>query len=188
MQEESDNHELFSEKSEKLAAHLGVKLDELPARLGVSKDMFYAYRTGRYPISKKAWRKLREAEIAAGLHTSAASYGEPDQITRLEQGIAWLEKEVAALKTQRAAAEKALAERLAALDAELKAMPGVAEAVAAGLSLEDIRALIRDEIARRRARGELPPLPPNFDTIERDLQQASEKFKKPRPGQKRPPA
>lgn len=66
-QGKSENSALFSEKSEILARKLGVGLDALPERIGVSKDMFYAYRTGRYPISKKAWRKLEAAELAAGI-------------------------------------------------------------------------------------------------------------------------
>jgi hypothetical protein len=66
-QEKSDNHAYFSEKSERLAKHLGINLDAIPAYIGISKDMFYAYRTGRHPISAKAWRKLKQAEIEAGL-------------------------------------------------------------------------------------------------------------------------
>lgn len=83
-------------------------------------------------------------------------YGETDQITRLEQGIAWLEREVSELKAQRAAAERSLAAREAANDAELKKFPGVADALEAGLTLDDIRAMIRAEVARRRAAQSKP--------------------------------
>ena len=30
--------------------------------------MFHSYRSGKYPISSKAWRKLEAAERAAGIH------------------------------------------------------------------------------------------------------------------------
>jgi hypothetical protein len=66
-QDKSDKHAHFSEISERLAHHLGINLDELPSRISISKDMFYAYRTGRHRISEKAWRKLETAEISAGL-------------------------------------------------------------------------------------------------------------------------
>lgn len=36
----------------------------------VSEDMLMGYRTGRYQISAKAWRKLEQAEIAAGLRAA----------------------------------------------------------------------------------------------------------------------
>jgi hypothetical protein len=66
-QDKSDRNAIFSEKSEKLVQHLGINLDALPARIGISKDMFYAYRTGRHAVSAKAWRKLEAAEAAAGI-------------------------------------------------------------------------------------------------------------------------
>ena len=65
-QEKSENSALFSEKSEALARTLGCNLDDIPERMGVSKDMFYAYRTGRHPISRKAWRKLEAVEASIG--------------------------------------------------------------------------------------------------------------------------
>lgn len=72
-QDKSENHPIFSEISEKLAVHLGINLDELPARIGISKDMFYAYRSGRHRISDKAWRKLETAEAAAGIKPVVAA-------------------------------------------------------------------------------------------------------------------
>lgn len=44
---------------------MGVLLKDLPAKIGISERMFYAYRSGGNPISDKAWRKLEQAEATA---------------------------------------------------------------------------------------------------------------------------
>lgn len=67
MQQKSESFSEFSERTEKLAAKLTLKLGELPERIGVSPAMFFAYRTGKNKISDKAWRKLEGAEREAGL-------------------------------------------------------------------------------------------------------------------------
>ena len=40
--------------------------------------MFYLYKNGQQPISKKAWRKLEEAERAAGMGKETASVREDE--------------------------------------------------------------------------------------------------------------
>jgi len=67
MQDKSDRHSEFSERTEALSENLGILLSDLPSKIGVSASMFYAYRTGKQPISSKAWRKLESAESAAGI-------------------------------------------------------------------------------------------------------------------------
>jgi len=62
MQSKSDKKSEFSTRTEDLARNLGVKLSDLPKILGVSASMFFAYRSGKHPISNKAWRKLDQAE------------------------------------------------------------------------------------------------------------------------------
>ncbi len=57
----------FSDRSESLAGRLKVKISELGDVLSISPDMLAGYRTGRYPISAKAWRKLHNAEMEAGI-------------------------------------------------------------------------------------------------------------------------
>jgi hypothetical protein len=52
----------YSQRTEALAAKRGVLLGEIPEVLGVSARMFHGYRSGKYPISPKAWRKLEAAE------------------------------------------------------------------------------------------------------------------------------
>lgn len=59
--------DVFSDKTDQLADRLGVTLKELTDVLGISTDSLFGYRTGRLPISAKAWRKLRNAEAKAGL-------------------------------------------------------------------------------------------------------------------------
>lgn len=70
MQHKSDSRRHFSDFSDRtdvLANKLGLRIVDLPVRLGMSADMVMGYRTGRYPISAKAWRKLETAETAAGI-------------------------------------------------------------------------------------------------------------------------
>lgn len=35
-----------------------IKMTSLAELIGISRDLFFACRTGRYPITKKSWRKL----------------------------------------------------------------------------------------------------------------------------------
>ena len=60
---------------------LGVHLKELPTRLGFSERMLFGYRSGKYPITSKAWRKLEQAERAAGLFPVSAEV-RPDWMHR----------------------------------------------------------------------------------------------------------
>ena len=50
-----------------MASRLSLNLSDLPEIIGVSPAMFYAYRSGKYKISGKAWHKLEQAERAAGM-------------------------------------------------------------------------------------------------------------------------
>lgn len=50
-----------------LAESLRLKLADLAPRMGISERMLFGYRSGTYPISSKAWRKLESAERAAGI-------------------------------------------------------------------------------------------------------------------------
>ncbi|MDR1282213.1 MAG: hypothetical protein LBK99_15540 [Opitutaceae bacterium] len=62
-----DDNSDFSDRTDALAHHLGIRIAELTDRLNLSRDSLMGYRTGRYPISAKAWRKLESAEMAAGI-------------------------------------------------------------------------------------------------------------------------
>lgn len=57
----------FSERTDRLAERLGVSLRELSAEIKISQAMLFAYRTGKRPISVKAWAKLEAAERKAGI-------------------------------------------------------------------------------------------------------------------------
>lgn len=82
MQDKSENYSEFSEKTERLAAHLRKNLNDLPPLIGISPAMFYAYRTGKNRISPKAWRKLESAEAAHGLSQSTPALPRVEQLTR----------------------------------------------------------------------------------------------------------
>lgn len=69
MQAKLDENRVFSERSDALSEHLRISLRETAARIGISQAMLFAYRTGKSPVSGKAWRKLEAAERAAGLRT-----------------------------------------------------------------------------------------------------------------------
>jgi hypothetical protein len=62
MQQDFRSSSHFSQRTEFLATHLGLMLGDLPARIGISERMFYGYRSGKYPLTEKAWRKLEAAE------------------------------------------------------------------------------------------------------------------------------
>jgi hypothetical protein len=53
----------FSERTEALAVALGKNVSELPVFIGISPSMLHSYRSGKLPISAKAWRKLEAAEL-----------------------------------------------------------------------------------------------------------------------------
>lgn len=84
MQDKSEFFSEFSERTETLARFMGLRLSDLPENIGVSASMFYAYRSGKYPISSKAWRKLEQAEKAAGITPETNAVSEP---TSLEQRV-----------------------------------------------------------------------------------------------------
>jgi hypothetical protein len=63
------NSETFLERTDLLAARLGVQMGELLPILEISRASFFSYRSGKRPISAKAWRKLEKAEREAGVAT-----------------------------------------------------------------------------------------------------------------------
>lgn len=67
----------FSQRTNRLAARLGVALRQLPPYLDISERMIFAYREGESPVSEKALRKLAAAEVQAGLRSAAPIRSEP---------------------------------------------------------------------------------------------------------------
>jgi len=57
----------FSRRTDALAVKLGFRLGDLPAKLGISRASLFSYRTGKSPISNKAWQKLQIAERESGI-------------------------------------------------------------------------------------------------------------------------
>lgn len=71
MQEQFCSFRIFSQRTDALASALGLNLNELPEKIGISQRSLYGYRSGKYPVTAKALRKLREAEATAGIIPSA---------------------------------------------------------------------------------------------------------------------
>lgn len=58
----------FSDRTDSLANAWGVSLEEVAQRVGISRAMFFGYRTGRYDPSRKALAKLAKAEESSGFN------------------------------------------------------------------------------------------------------------------------
>lgn len=54
--------EHFSERTDTLAQKMGVSLRDLAKLIGMSQAMFFGYRSGKYPISRKALEKIERFE------------------------------------------------------------------------------------------------------------------------------
>jgi hypothetical protein len=67
MQEKFRSFRNFLSRTDDLAANLGVKMREIPAKMGISERMLYGYRSGKYPVTAKAWAALERAERSAGI-------------------------------------------------------------------------------------------------------------------------
>lgn len=57
----------FQRRTNTLTVKLGVRLGDLPEKIGISRASFFAYRAGKSPISTKAWHKLEFAERECGI-------------------------------------------------------------------------------------------------------------------------
>src|SRR5690606_30595463 len=71
----------FYGRVQRLADCYGIPIKEAASRAGISPSMLFAYKSGKSPVTRKAVRKLRTAEIEAGLEPAAvneeaARYGE----------------------------------------------------------------------------------------------------------------
>ena len=69
MQEINDTFRDFVRRTDTLAFLLGIDVGDLPEHIGVSRASLFRYRSGKAPISGKAWIKLAFAETNAGIAT-----------------------------------------------------------------------------------------------------------------------
>jgi len=83
VQAESQTNSDFFSRTDLLASRLGLNLSELPSKIGISKAMLYAYRSGKHRITNKVWFKLEQAERAAGIHPP--SEREPEKAAGVDQ-------------------------------------------------------------------------------------------------------
>lgn len=157
MQAESESYSEFSERTEVLSRKLGARVSDLPAEIGVSASMFFAYRAGKYPISRKAWGKLEAAERAAAENNSEAE-NEPFRgagIARNAESERELEFKVRAKpKFFSAARESRLVEMQAAV-AELQSQAASLQAELAEIQSE--RVTLGEMIEGMAGAGAWPP-------------------------------
>ena len=127
MQQDFRSSSHFSQRTEFLANQLGLMLGDVPAKMGISERMFYGYRSGKYPLTDKAWRKLEEAEEKLIPETrsfrsdatpppSAPPRSDSSDAVATREFLAVLERMAEALEGKRRAAEELLPvyERMAA--------------------------------------------------------------------------
>jgi predicted transcriptional regulator len=62
LQEENRTLSEFVNRTDQLAFRIGRNVDDLPEILGISRSMFYGYRSGSNRVSAKVWLKLSDAE------------------------------------------------------------------------------------------------------------------------------
>lgn len=115
-QEKNRTFSHFSHRTEILADKLNVQLQELGRVLGVSNRMLFGYRSGSYPISDKAWRKLEAAEKAAGIgheRPQSAVFDAPSESDRLRALEHQVSQLIAAVKEQTEQMQKLIDQRAA---------------------------------------------------------------------------
>lgn len=93
MQEENETFRNYLKRTDALAHSLGCNVEDLIARLATSRASLFSYRTGKRPISSKAWRKLEAAERAAGIEEEL-----PRSTIRMDPATALLLSRVAELR------------------------------------------------------------------------------------------
>ena len=100
-----DNEE-FLKRTDDLALKLRLNLTDLARRIDLSDGSFFGYRTGRVALSHKAWRKLEDAERAAGIGVESAAPaaeaapepgGSDERLDRIEAALERLTLAVEAL-------------------------------------------------------------------------------------------
>ncbi|MBC2592680.1 hypothetical protein H5P28_00240 [Ruficoccus amylovorans] len=73
MQDKSDRKKEFSDLSDQLCGQKNLSLTELAKEADISKEMFFGYRSGKYPVTKKALAKLKSLESSLTLSPSVPS-------------------------------------------------------------------------------------------------------------------
>ena len=71
-----------------------VNIETLAENLGISRASFWGYRTGNRPISQKAWRKLEDAERAAGIGAER----EPPAVAEEEPAVSEMDQRFARIE------------------------------------------------------------------------------------------
>ncbi len=69
MQQKKEDFRFFLERTDDLAYKLRITLRELGPVIGMSTASLFGYRSGKIPLSSKAWGKLEAAEKKAGINS-----------------------------------------------------------------------------------------------------------------------
>lgn len=127
-----NQNELFLKRTDALAERLRFTLRELCAHVGLSTGSFFGYRTGRVLVTTKAWKKLEEAEIKAGIkRDTSPNLGEVN-LPQIVEG------------------ERIDAEKFAALEAKVELLTRMVETL---LGQTTVSATNRDEATSSRSSG-----------------------------------
>lgn len=120
MQGENHTFSDFLFRTNRLADRWGCDVQDLAERIGISRAMLFASRTGKVAISRKTWGKLEAAERAAGLGSVIYESDRPPPASKVAEARA---DDVEA--------------RLARLEAEMKEMRSFVGAIKEGLNRVD---------------------------------------------------
>jgi hypothetical protein len=82
MQEKKSDFRTFLDRTNELANKLRIPLRELGPVMEMSTASLFGYRSGKIPLSNKAWGKLEAAERSAGID---AVVGDPPSQYRVKQ-------------------------------------------------------------------------------------------------------
>lgn len=77
MQEKNDTSRNFLIRTDALAHHLGINVQDLPDVTGIGRASLFCYRSGKRPVTAKALLKLEAAERAAGIGDDEPSPATP---------------------------------------------------------------------------------------------------------------
>ena len=87
LQEDFQTISEFVRRTDDLSHRVGLNLSEIHGILGISKAMVFAYRSGKSRITGKVWRKLMDAEHAAGIDGAPPAENAESSTDPKESGI-----------------------------------------------------------------------------------------------------
>jgi hypothetical protein len=71
LQDQNAPHGTFLHRTDALAVRLGLRVEDLPSIIGISRRTLFVCRSADSAVTSKSWRKLEAAERAAGIRQDA---------------------------------------------------------------------------------------------------------------------